>query len=66
LHGTYDFVLDHALEVTPSTTGEPSAQDLSLPSIFTSLQERLGLKLVPTKATVETLVIDGAQRPSEN
>jgi uncharacterized protein (TIGR03435 family) len=60
LPGTYDFVLDYA------ATGEPTTQDPSLPSIFTALQERLGLKLISAKARVEILVIDGAQRPPEN
>lgn len=42
-------------------TGEDSA-----PSIFTALQEQLGLKLESSRALRDVLVIDHIERPSEN
>jgi uncharacterized protein (TIGR03435 family) len=36
------------------------------PSIFTAVQEQLGMKLEPSRVTRETLVIDHIERPSEN
>jgi uncharacterized protein (TIGR03435 family) len=37
-----------------------------LPSLFTAMQEQLGLKLEPMKAPVDVLVIDAVAKPSEN
>ncbi len=60
LTGNYDI----ALKWTPdgSQTTDPNAP----PDLFTALEEQLGLKLVPTKAPVDVLVVDRIERPSAN
>jgi uncharacterized protein (TIGR03435 family) len=45
---------------------DDSANDDTGPSIYTALQEQLGLKLEATKGAVQILVIDHIERPSEN
>lgn len=52
----------YQIDLTWSRDGSES----SGPSLFTALQEQLGLRLVPTKAQVETLSVESVQMPSEN
>jgi uncharacterized protein (TIGR03435 family) len=36
------------------------------PALFTAIEEQLGLKLVPSKGPVDTIVVDHVEKPSEN
>lgn len=44
----------------------PSEDPNAPPSLYTVLQEQLGLKLEPTKAEADVMVIDHAEKPSAN
>jgi bla regulator protein blaR1 len=72
LTGNYDFKLRWARErlAMQGPEGElPGAMrsaDPDGPSLFTALQEQLGLRLMPTKGPVEVLVIDDIELPSAN
>ncbi len=69
LEGVFDFTLEYTSQNTQPLDAEGNAApDLgSGPSIFTALQEQLGLKLESRKAPVEILVIDHAEKvPTEN
>jgi uncharacterized protein (TIGR03435 family) len=67
LTARYDFDLEWAPDETqfggdvPAATTEAPAVPL-----FTAIQEQLGLKLVPTRGPVDTLVVDKVERPSAN
>lgn len=55
LTGTFDFELEWA--PTPDADGV---------SVFTAVQEQLGLRLEPSTAPLEVVVITSAERPAEN
>jgi uncharacterized protein (TIGR03435 family) len=69
LNGRYDFKMEWTPDAAPSAAGEPNAAipaDPEGPSIFSALQEQLGLKLEGGKGPVEIIVIDRLERPTEN
>jgi uncharacterized protein (TIGR03435 family) len=77
LKGVYDFTLQWTPDQSPAAmpvgqeNGKPETDNApppesSGPSLFTAIQEQLGLKLESTKGPVEVLVIDHVERPSEN
>jgi len=71
LSGRYDFTLTFTpdgaqaalLGGAPGPTGvNPDAA----PDLFAAFQQQLGLKLEPTRAPVDVMVIDKVEKPSEN
>jgi uncharacterized protein (TIGR03435 family) len=58
LTGKYDFELSWVPDLTPGAA--------SGPSLFTAVQEQLGLRLESDRGPIEVLVIDNAALPKEN
>jgi uncharacterized protein (TIGR03435 family) len=56
LSGKYDFEFAFA----------PDLGEIAGPSLFTAIQQELGLRLESKKGSVEAVAIDSAQKPSEN
>jgi uncharacterized protein (TIGR03435 family) len=56
LSGNYDFTL----------TWDPDGASASIPSLFAALQEQMGLRLESGKAIMDVLVVDSAEKASEN
>jgi len=68
LKGLFDAKLTWTPDAALQGPAGPDAPpvDPSGPSIFTAIQEQLGLKLDSAKGPVDVIVIDSVQRPSEN
>jgi uncharacterized protein (TIGR03435 family) len=72
LSGAYDIELLFAPDAGINAFGRdlpaggppPPPVSTDAPSIFSAVQEQLGLKLEPTKGLVDVLVIDSAEKPS--
>jgi len=74
LPGRYDFELKWTPDesqfaqfrgtgaVVPPPTDDPNAP----PSLYTAMQEQLGLKMGPAKFPDDVIVIDHVEKPSEN
>jgi uncharacterized protein (TIGR03435 family) len=71
LTGEFDFALDYTPDNLPmppphgATDGE-APPNQGGPSIFTAVEEQLGLKLEATKGMVDVIVIDHIDLPTEN
>ena len=71
LTGAYDFMLEWVpdgseLRSSGDAPGTPPPAASDGPSIFTALQEQLGLKLESAKGSVAMLAIERAEKPAEN
>ena len=67
LTGNYDFEMTYASEglagPPPLLNGGPPPVDPNAPTLFTALQEQLGLKLDSQRGAVDVVVIDSVEQP---
>jgi bla regulator protein blaR1 len=63
LQGSYSFGFEYVPDDLKATA---STDQPAPPSLFTVLQQKLGLRLEQKKVPVDIIVVDGAERPSEN
>jgi bla regulator protein blaR1 len=73
LTAKYDFVLEWTPDIGPDARAQGFGDGINTPApapggptIFTALQEQLGLRLDSQKGPVENIVIDRVEKPSEN
>ena len=70
LGGRFDIQLNWTPDVGETGLdpgGNPLPQaDAGGPSLFTAIQEQLGLRLEPTKAAVELVIVERVEKPSAN
>jgi uncharacterized protein (TIGR03435 family) len=74
IQGRFDIKLEFAMDMNGPAAGNAAQRGPGNalppapngPSLFTAVQEQLGLRLDSRKAPVEMFVIDHAERPSEN
>ena len=67
LSGRFDSTLEWAREPQgPAASDSPAPAAPAGPTLIEALRDQLGLKIEPAKAALQILVIDKAERPSEN
>ncbi|WP_052201013.1 M56 family metallopeptidase [Terriglobus sp. TAA 43] len=66
LSGSYDLTLHWTRMASSGPDPESTAAEGNAPSYFTAIQEQLGLRLVPAKGMVDSIVVDHIERPLIN
>jgi uncharacterized protein (TIGR03435 family) len=70
LTGNFDVTLEFQPDFQAAFTTDPAplepAADPNAPSIFTAVQEQLGLRLESARGPVDVLVVDRAEQPTSN
>ena len=66
LTGVFHIHLEFLSNGKPGDASSAAADDPPFPSIFTAMQQQLGLKVEAGKGPREFLVVDHLEKPSEN
>jgi uncharacterized protein (TIGR03435 family) len=65
--GIFHFHIEYASDLQPGDRGYmPPTDDPPFPSVFTAVQQQLGLKLEAAKGPRQFLIVDHVERPSAN
>lgn len=64
LSGEFDLDLAYTPDLGPN--GPPVPPQANAPSLFTALDEQLGLKLEPARGPVDVVVVDRVEPPADN
>ena len=65
LTGRFDFKLEFAPQPPGALTPDPT--DEGGPNLLSAVQQQLGLKLTPSKVSLDVLIVDRAEKvPTEN
>ena len=63
LQGAYDITLDYVPDETLAPEFRAATSNPDGPSLFTALEEQLGLKLESTKSDIDYLIVDSVSQP---
>lgn len=66
LPGRFDFMLNWTPDQSPSSAAPTTPDASAPPGFFTAIQEQLGLRIETQTATVDVIVIDRVEKPSDN
>jgi uncharacterized protein (TIGR03435 family) len=67
LQGNFDFKLEWTPDATQvHSSDQPASDDDNIPSLSGAVQQQLGLRLQSQKGPVEILIVERAEKPSEN
>jgi uncharacterized protein (TIGR03435 family) len=69
ISGRFDFGLNWTPDAFQASrlSGAPAPRDSNeFPDVFTAIQEQLGLRLESTKGSIDVMVIDRVEQPSQN
>jgi uncharacterized protein (TIGR03435 family) len=64
--GTFDVELHWRPDLSPHAPGTPAPQDSDVPSLFSAVEEQLGLKLERTRGPMDVVVIEHVDPPTAN
>jgi uncharacterized protein (TIGR03435 family) len=66
IEGTFDLTLNWSWEESPDNGGPPITVQPNAPTMFTAIREQLGLRFQAKQGSLDYVVIERVEQPSEN